>query len=285
MPRASLWITQRGDQTDNVRTEVWAAPGLVTSGSVYDNETRQFAQPLQRYNFPMAPGRIWNQWVANLNDTTHREGAINRYVVVGSWQKITTPAGTFDAIQLNVIMRLDDEEFWRGPTTCDDRVWYAPAGGAFVLAMGETSHRLNSRSAADARSASAYLHTRRIDRQRWLAAARQHACSPRDGSDALYTNFCRRFSVGFGRRCCPSIGGDASTPKNGGWPRRRRIGEFFQRSRNDAHFRVLVRVDNAAAGPSRKMSHPIRSELRPFAKPLDERRPAHHLTHPLAIET
>ena len=133
-------ITQRGDQTDNVRTEVWAAPGLVTSGSVYDNETRQFAQPLQRYNFPMAPGRVWNQWVANLNDTTHREGAINRYVVVGGWQKITTPAGTFDAIQLNVIMRLDDDEFWRGPTTCDDRVWYAPAVRAFVRANRDAGY-------------------------------------------------------------------------------------------------------------------------------------------------
>ena len=133
-------ITQRGDQTNNVRTEVLAAPGLVTSGSVYDNETRRFAQPLQRYNFPMAPGRVWNQWVDNLNDTTHREGAINRYVVVGGWQKITTPAGTFDAIQLNVIMRLDDDEFWRGPTTCDDRVWYAPAVRAFVRANRDAGY-------------------------------------------------------------------------------------------------------------------------------------------------
>jgi hypothetical protein len=138
--RITVRITQRGDRTDNVRTEVWAAPGLVTSGSVYDNETRQFAQPLQRYNFPMAPGRIWNQWVVNLNDTTHREGAINRYVVVGDWQKITTPAGTFDAIQLNVIMRLDDDEFWRGPTTCDDRVWYAPAVRTFVRAHRDAGY-------------------------------------------------------------------------------------------------------------------------------------------------
>jgi hypothetical protein len=37
-------------------------------------------------------------------DDARREGAINRYVVVGGWQKITTPAGTFDAIQLRVIM-------------------------------------------------------------------------------------------------------------------------------------------------------------------------------------
>ena len=36
---------------------------------------------------------------------------------------------------MRVVMRLDDDEFWRGPTTCDDRVWYAPAVRAFVRAV------------------------------------------------------------------------------------------------------------------------------------------------------
>ncbi len=127
-------ITQLGDTIDTVRTERWSAPGLVTTGALYDSETRRFATPLQRYNFPMAPGHVWNQWVDNVNESTQREGAINRYVVVGDWQKITTPAGTFDAIQLRVVMRLDDGEFWRWPTTCDDRIWYAPDVRAFVRA-------------------------------------------------------------------------------------------------------------------------------------------------------
>jgi hypothetical protein len=29
-------------------------------------------------------------------------------------------------------MRLDDEEFWRGPTQCNYLVWYAPSVGASV---------------------------------------------------------------------------------------------------------------------------------------------------------
>ena len=133
-------VTQRGDTIDNVRTEVWSAPGLVNTGAIYDSETRRFAQPLQRYNFPMAPGRRWNQWVDNIDDSTHREGAINRYVVVGGWEKIVTPAGTFDAIQLRVVMRLDDGEFWRWPTTCDQRVWYAPEVRAFVRANRDAGY-------------------------------------------------------------------------------------------------------------------------------------------------
>lgn len=133
-------VTRRGDRIDTARTEQWSAPGLVTTGTIYDSETRRFALPLQRYNFPMAPGQVWNQWVDNVNDSTQREGSINRYVVVGGWQKITTPAGTFDAIQLRVVMRLDDGEFWRWPTTCDDRVWYAPAVRAFVRANRDAGY-------------------------------------------------------------------------------------------------------------------------------------------------
>lgn len=125
-------ITQQGAAIDSVRTEHWSAPGQVTVGAIYDNETRRFAMPLQRYNFPLAPGQIWNQWVDNVNETAKTEGAINRYVVVGGWENVTTPAGTFNAIQLRVLMRLDDDQFWRGPTTCDDLVWYAPAVRAVV---------------------------------------------------------------------------------------------------------------------------------------------------------
>jgi hypothetical protein len=133
-------VTQRGDRIDTVRTEEWSAPGLITVGALYDSETRRFAMPLQRYNFPLVPGHVWNQWVENVNDSTHREGTINRYVVVGGWQKITTPAGTFDAIQLRVIMHLDDGEFWRWPTTCGDRVWYAPEVRAFVRANRDAGY-------------------------------------------------------------------------------------------------------------------------------------------------
>ncbi len=32
------------------------------------------------------------------------------------WEKVTTPAGTFDAISMQVLMRLDDETFWRFAT-------------------------------------------------------------------------------------------------------------------------------------------------------------------------
>lgn len=120
-------VTQKGPSIDVVRTEQWPAPGLVRVGAAFVSETRRFATPLIRFQFPLAEGKVWNQWVDNYNEATKATGSINHYVRVSGWEKVTTPAGTFDAIAMHVLMRLDDEEFWREPTQCSYVVWYAPA--------------------------------------------------------------------------------------------------------------------------------------------------------------
>jgi len=125
-------ITLKGPTTDVLRTELWTAPGQVKVGAIYDNATRRFAVPLERYDFPLAAGKVWNQWVGNYNEETRESGEINRWVRVGGWEKVATPAGTFDAIAMQVTMRLDDETFWRWATTCNYMVWYAPAAHAVV---------------------------------------------------------------------------------------------------------------------------------------------------------
>jgi hypothetical protein len=128
----TVLVSYGGPTITGSRTEVWTAPGLVSEGALMDIETRRFATPLQRYAFPLVPGTTWNQWVKDFNQDTRKAGEINRYVRVSGWEKVTTPAGTFDAIRLRIFMRLDDEEFWRGPTQCNYLVWYAPAVGATV---------------------------------------------------------------------------------------------------------------------------------------------------------
>lgn len=125
-------VTQKGDGIDVTRTEQWAAPGQVRVGAVYNNQTRRFATPLQLYDFPLAQGKVWNQNVANYNEFTGTTRTINRYVRVRGWEKVTTPAGTFDALSMQVIMHLDDDEFWRYGTDCNYIVWYAPAARGMV---------------------------------------------------------------------------------------------------------------------------------------------------------
>ena len=125
-------ITLKGPTTDVLRTELWTAPGQVKVGAIYDNATRRFAVPLERYDFPLAAGKVWNQWVGNYNEETRETGEINRWVRVGGWEKVATPAGTFVAIAMQVTMRLDDETFWRYATMCNYAVWYAPAAHGVV---------------------------------------------------------------------------------------------------------------------------------------------------------
>jgi hypothetical protein len=120
-------VTSVGGTPAGTRTERWSAPGLVTQGAMMDIETRRFAEPLQRFRFPLAAGQNWNQWVDQTNDTARTSGKVNRYVSVRGVEKVTTRAGTFDAVRMTVIMRLDDETPFRYATECTHLVWYAPA--------------------------------------------------------------------------------------------------------------------------------------------------------------
>ena len=120
-------IAQKGPSRDFARAELWSAPGLVKVGALFDNETRRFVTPLERYRFPVAAGQMWSRFVNNFNEATKESGQINHFVRVRGWEKVTTPAGTFDALAMQVVMRLDDEEFWRFATECNYTVWYAPA--------------------------------------------------------------------------------------------------------------------------------------------------------------
>jgi hypothetical protein len=137
-------ITQQGPGVNTDRTEDWAAPGLVRRGAVFDAETRIFTKPLTRFAFPMHPGQSWREWVDNFNETTGRTGTFSRWVSVNGWGKVTTPAGSFDALHLRVSMRLDDDEFWREATQASYVLWYAPAVRATVREEKQAEYRERS---------------------------------------------------------------------------------------------------------------------------------------------
>jgi hypothetical protein len=128
----TVQVTGKGPSIDDQRTETWSAPGIVLTGAVFDNETRHFEPPLVRYQFPIVSGEKWSQRMRDANRDTRPYGGVDRYVRVGGYERIDTPAGAFDAIRLQVFMRLDDETFWRHPTECTYLLWYAPAIGMTV---------------------------------------------------------------------------------------------------------------------------------------------------------
>lgn len=125
-------VRVKGPTIDVERVEKWSAPGVVLQGAVYEAETDRYDPPLIRYKFPLVTGEQWNQRVRDRDRNPAPYAPITRFTSVGPTERIATPAGTFDAIRLKVIMQLDDETFWRYPTQCDYVVWYAPAVGAAV---------------------------------------------------------------------------------------------------------------------------------------------------------
>jgi hypothetical protein len=136
----TVQVTCKGPTINVMRTEEWAAPGIVRVGTAMDLETRRFKTPLERYKFPLTPGTTWTQFVDNYNEATKKSGQFNYYARVGGWKSVTARAGTFDAIFVNVLMRMDDEEFWRWPTECNYAIWYAPETGSMVVEEKESQY-------------------------------------------------------------------------------------------------------------------------------------------------
>jgi len=129
----AIRVTGSGDTMNFARVELYAAPGQMLVGSVYDNaETRRFASPISVYRFPLTPGTTWNENVANFDELRDRNDVVNRYVRVGGHQTIATPAGTFDAVALRVFQTVDIDDPFRFPTQCNYEVWYSQQAGASV---------------------------------------------------------------------------------------------------------------------------------------------------------
>lgn len=134
-------VTQQGPTVNNVRTERLSAPGVVNVGAAFDNETRRFATPMIRYQFPLTPGDRWNQILQDYNETLNKEDPLNRTGAVGGWQQASTPAGTFDAITMRVYMQVNLNDPFNYPTQCNYEIWWAPAVGAMVRETKDATYR------------------------------------------------------------------------------------------------------------------------------------------------
>lgn len=120
-------ITQKGPQVDTEREERLVGPGLVAVGAVFDNETRRFAPPLERYRFPLTSGATWAQTAPNFNDTLRQEDPLLASTIVGGWDPVTVPAGTYDALLLRILMQLNLNDPFRWPTQCNYLFAWSPA--------------------------------------------------------------------------------------------------------------------------------------------------------------
>ena len=134
-------VSAKGPSIDVERVEYWPAPGMLGTGAVFSLESKRYEPPLVLYRYPMAPGDRWSQKVRDPDQPPGPYGPIDRYTIVGGYETIATPAGSFEALRLRVFMRLDDEEFWRHPTECNYLVWYAPSVGRSVREQRDAEYQ------------------------------------------------------------------------------------------------------------------------------------------------
>ena len=129
----SVRVTLVGATMNYDRVERWQAPGIVLTGSIYDDAiNRTFKAPYVRYQFPLTPGGAWRQTVRYPNPDNQLESNVSRTVHVGGYESVTTPGGTFNALVMRSFMNVDNNSPFYWPTQCDYVTWYAPEVGAKV---------------------------------------------------------------------------------------------------------------------------------------------------------
>jgi hypothetical protein len=135
-------VTLVGPTMNYNRVEQWQVPGVVVVGSIYDDSlNREFRAPLIRYQFPLTPNTEWRQNIQYPDPANQLVSNVQRYVKVGGYETVTTPAGTFNAITMRTIMSVDNNNPFNYPTQCDYVTWYAADVGAKVKETKYATYR------------------------------------------------------------------------------------------------------------------------------------------------
>jgi hypothetical protein len=135
-------VTLVGPTMNYQRVELWQAPGVVAIGSIYDDAiNREFKAPFIRYQFPLTPGATWRQDVQYVNPDNQLVSNVQRYTRVGGYETVSTPGGTFNAINMRTIQSVDDNNPFNWPTQCDYVSWWAPEVGNKVKETKYATYR------------------------------------------------------------------------------------------------------------------------------------------------
>ncbi len=90
-----------------------------------DNSGKDYSPPLKYYDFPLFPGKTWEQ---TSTETDIKTGAIRIHTISGTtegWERISVPAGSFRAIKIQLVTELFDPSTGER-TRGTDTSWYVP---------------------------------------------------------------------------------------------------------------------------------------------------------------
>jgi hypothetical protein len=84
-----------------------------------------YSPPLKYFEFPLYPGKTWQQTSVETNIKTNSTREHTLSAIVGDWEEITVPAGTFRAIKITTQTELLDRKTGQKSTGVDVS-WYVP---------------------------------------------------------------------------------------------------------------------------------------------------------------
>ena len=107
--------------------EDFSAPGTLRSGTLCLDEVAPVSDPLCS-EWPFLWRRISDRrnGSTSVSDPGGAKGQINYSFQTRGWEKLTTPAGAFDAIRIDVLITLDDSTPFRDATNCTLTYSYSP---------------------------------------------------------------------------------------------------------------------------------------------------------------
>jgi hypothetical protein len=117
-----------------------AATGVLAFRLRYNNEmnplsrgTMRYSPHFPRYAFPLEPGKTWSQDITAENSSNGRAWNYQVKGKVEGWEKVTVPAGQFDALKVKITAFYQGRDaFGGGGGQSNETVWYAPAVNNFV---------------------------------------------------------------------------------------------------------------------------------------------------------
>jgi hypothetical protein len=91
-----------------------------------DGSGFDYSPSLQYFDFPLYPGKTWKQISRETDIKTGAEREHTLSAMVGDWEDVSVPAGTFRAIKITLQTELLDRATGTRSTGTDIS-WYAPA--------------------------------------------------------------------------------------------------------------------------------------------------------------
>jgi hypothetical protein len=123
----TYFVDQWGNQTAttaDLNVKTWRS---LTST---DASPKYFDPPMKWFDFPLEPGKKWHQTSKWSDPAESKSGTIVTNAIVGQWEKIAVPAGTYEALRVDVACRMSG----RGDTA--DQItlsyWWVPSVNRFV---------------------------------------------------------------------------------------------------------------------------------------------------------